>query len=707
MFWRKRRPLSDFEEEIQSHLAHEADELNSSNSVTDPETQARRSFGNPTALKEAFYEHGRWLLWDQFSRDLRHSLRLFWRRPAFTAVVVLTLAVGIGATLAIFSVINAVLLRPLPYKDPGKLAMLWTEDSAYGFAEGRVSLSNFADWKTRSHAFQDMTIFIGQTFLLGNNDGTTERMRSARVAENFFPVLGVEPALGRVFSPEEVRRGERVAVLSYALWQHHFGGSPQALGADLTMDNRKLRVIGVMPASFQYPFADTRVWEPVTVHPYWTTRDRAAPRRDANWFALGRLRPGQRWSDAQLEMTAIARQLLAEHPENRQQPEIRVVPLDDQTSGRLRLPLAVLFGSVVLMLLIACLNVANLLLARGSAREKEFSLRRALGASRKRVAAQLLIESLVLSAAGGVLGLAIAQATLRALIAFGPKEIPRLAEARIDGPALLFTFTLTFFAALSSGLGPALRNGTAPARSRDWISTSRSVRNILVIGEFAIALVLLTGAGLMVRSFVQLRSVDPGFRPEKLLAMRIDLHVGRTAAQQIAYFQQVIERVREIPGVSSAAAITGFLRSDPEDSVLIEGRAPQQPGPCDDLIAGPFFETAGIPLLKGRTITEQDRKETQPVAVINEAMARAYWPAQDPIGKRFRYPGHSRSHWLTVVGVAGNMRRQGLARQAVPQAFRAHAQDSEDMMDVIVRTAVDPAPWPKPSAAKSSKSTPP
>jgi predicted permease len=693
MFWRRRRPLSDFEAEIESHLAHEADQLRESHASPDPEADARRSFGNPTTVKEVFYEHGRWHLWDQFSRDLRHSLRLLWRRPAFTAVVVLTLAVGIGATLAIFSVIDAVLLRPLPYKDPGRLAMLWKEDSAHGLQEGRVSLPDFADWKARNRTFEGMAIFIGQTFLLGNNDGTTERMRSARVDENFFPLLGVKPSLGRIFSGDEVRRGERVVVLSYSLWQHHFGGSAQALDADLTMDNRKLRIIGVMPADFRYPFADTEVWEPVTAHPYWTSRDHAAPRTDAIWFVLGRLRQGERWNRAQSEMSGLARQILAEHPENRLQPEVRVVPLDDQASGRLRRPLAVLFGSVILMLLIACLNVANLLLARGSAREREFSLRRALGASRMRVAAQLLVESMALSVAGGTLGLAIAGGALKAIIAFGPKEIPRLAEARIDSTVLLFTFALTFLASLISGLAPALRNTAAPARSREWLTTSaRSVRHVLVVGEFAIALVLLTGAGLMIRSFVQLHGVDPGFRPERLLSMRIDLHVGRTSAQEIAYFQQAIERVQEIPGVRSAAAISGFLRSDPEDSVMVEGRAPEQPGPCDDLIAGPFFETAGIPLLKGRTLNSQDRPDTQPVAVINEAMARAYWPGEDPIGKRFRYPSHPRSPGLTVVGVAGNMRRQGLARRPVPQAFRPDAQESEDMMDVIVRTSVDPAP---------------
>jgi putative ABC transport system permease protein len=446
-----------------------------------------------------------------------------------------------------------------------------------------------------------------------------------------------------------------------------------------------------MPASFQYPFTDSQVWEPVTAHPYWATRDRGSPRSSSNWYALGRIRPGIAWREAQLEMSGIARQLAVEHPESQTLPEIRVVPLHTQTTGRVQLSLVVLFGSVILMLLIACINVANLLLARGSAREREFSVRRALGAGRGTLAAQLLTESLVLSVAGGLLGLALAAAALQALIAFGPRDIPRLAEAHIDPPALGFTLLLCLFAAMVSGLWPALRSGTTLARSRQWTTVAdRGVRNLLVIGEFSIALVLLTGAGLLVRSFVRLQSVDPGFRPEKLLVMRIDLHVGKTAAQQVAYFRDAIEHVQGLPGVRSAGAIEDFLRSDPEDAVVIEGRPPRQPGPCEDAIAGPYFETAGIPLKKGRLFTDLDRRDSPPVAIANETMARTYWPGEDPIGKRFRFSNAESSPWITVVGVTGDMHRQGLEKGVAPQAFLPHAQATDDMMDVIVRTSADP-----------------
>lgn len=448
-----KRSLDDFDDEIRSHMELEGE-------------GARQAFGNIGQVREAFYEHGRWLMGDRILRDLRHAWRMFWKRPGFSAVVVLTLALGIGANTAIFSIVHAVLLRPLPYKDPSRLAMLWQEDSAHGVEEGRVSLANFADWKARSHSFDDLTCFVGQTFLLGNQDGPPERMRSARVGADFFPLLGVEPMLGRVFSPDEEKKGVRVVVLSYSLWQRRFGGSESALGSDLIMDGRKSRIIGVMPASFQYPFADTRVWELMMSHPYWAARDRKSDRTFSVWFAMGRLRRGVAWSEVQAEMSSIGRQLAGEYSGNL--PEIRVVPLHAQTTGRVRLSLLALFGSVFLMLLIACINVANLMLARGSAREREFSVRRALGAGRGTLAAQLLTESLLLAAVGGTLGLGLAAAALKALIAFGPRGIPRLEEAHIDLQVLLFTAVASVFAAVVSGLWPALRTGTAMAGSRQW-----------------------------------------------------------------------------------------------------------------------------------------------------------------------------------------------------------------------------------------------
>ncbi len=695
MFWRRKRTRDDFAEEIRSHLAMEAEQNRESGGADkDAEAAARRAFGNVTSVQEALYEHGKWLFWDQLGRDLRHALRLMRRRPGFSAVVAITLALGIGANTAIFSMIDAVLLRPLPYKDPGRLAMLWADDPAHNDHEGRVSLPDFKDWKRQSRTFEDMTLYVGQTFLLGS-DGPPERMRSARVAANFFPLLGVEPELGRTFSEEEDKRGERVVVLSYGLWQRRFACSARAIGSVLFMDGRGSRIIGVMPPKFQFPFSDTQVWEPLTAHPYWASRNRDSPRSSGDWFVLGRVQSGVGWPEAQGEMNTIARRLQAEYPGSEDPGGVAVVPLPVQTTGNLRLPLAVLFGSVFLMLLIACINVANLLMARGSAREREFAVRMALGAGRARVAGQLLTESLVLAGAGGLLGLLLAAVGLRALIAFGPQDIPRLGEARLDLRVLLFTLSISVFAAVVAGLWPAIQSGTRLGGSRQWTTVAnRGIRSFLVIGEFSLALVLLTGAGLLVHSFLRLQSVDPGFRPEKLLITRIDLHTAKTAAQRSVYFPEAIERIQALPGVRSAAAVGRFLRAYGVERVEVEGRpgAPEEGDrkADDDVISGAYFQTAGIPLKQGRYFSDSDRGDSPPVAIVNEVMARSYWPNEDPIAKRFRFSERKPSPWITVVGVAGDMHRQGLEKQVGPEVFRPHRQSPDNEMDILVRTTSDP-----------------
>ncbi len=433
--------------------------------------------------------------------------------------------------------------------------------------------------------------------------------------------------------------------------------------------------------------------EPLTTHPYWA-RNRLSPRSSGDWYVLGRIKSNVTWTQAQSEMTALHHRLQTQYP-GTGGAGIRVVPLPAQTTGKIERPLAVLFGSVFLMLLIACSNVANLLLARGSVREREFAVRRALGAGRLRIAGQLLTESLVLALAGGVLGLSLVAAGLRALIAFGPRDIPRLTEARLDPQVLWFTLLLSLFAALVSGLWPALSDSTALATGRHWTTVAnRSLRNLLVIGEFALALVLLTGAGLLLHSFLLLQTVDPGFRPDHLLLMRIDLHVGRTGAQQVAYFREAIQRAQSLPGVRSAAATGRFLRSYGPEAVVIDGLPLAPSGSAfkasDDLISGPYFQTAGIPLKSGRFFTDQDRPGSTPVAIVNEIMARTCWPGKNPTGRRFRFSEREASPWITVVGVTGDVHRQGLERQVAPQVFRPHSQDPDNEMDLLVRAASDP-----------------
>jgi predicted permease len=688
MFRRKKRSFEDFQAEIESHLELEADEIRGTAPAADAAGTARRTFGNIAAIQEGWYESGRWMFFDHLGREFRHGLRQIKQKPGFSLFVILTLALGIGASSTIFSIVEAVLLRPLPYQDPSRLAAVFSGDPALDLHGGRVSLLNFEDWKARNHSFEDITAYRAQTFLLRTAE-IPERMRSARVSANFWPLLGVAPLLGRVFTAAEEKRGERLAVLSYDLWQQQLGGSREVLGQHLLMDDRSYTVIGVMPPGFHFPFADTRIWEPVTAHPYWT-RDRMAPRSDSSWVVLGRLKHGATWSGAQQEMNHIAVSLREQFAGPDMPATISVVPLDIQTTGKFRLSLSLLLGSVFLMLLIACVNVSGLLLVRGHGREREFAIRRSLGAGRFRIAAQVVTETLVLSTCGGLLGLMLAGFGCAAVQAFGPADIPRLSEARVDLPVMLFTAGISVFTALAASLWPAFQSSKTRLASRQWTSIStRHTADLLVACEFALALVLLISANLLVRSFLQIRAIELGFRPDHLLTMRIDLHVGKTPDQQAAYFEEAIRRAENIPGVRSAGAISGFLSTAPEDSVQIEGRPAQYPGPCEDWIAGRFFAAAGVPLREGRIFSDRDRRGAPPVAIINETLAKVYWPGDDPIGKRFRF--RQSEPWITVVGVTGDMRRQGIDQPVAPQVFLPHRQGSEDMLDVIVRTSADPA----------------
>jgi predicted permease len=566
--------------------------------------------------------------------------------------------------------------------------MVFADDPARELHEGRTSLLNFADWKSQNRTFADMTVFAPQTFLLGT-DGAPERMRLARVPANFWTLLGVRPILGRVFTSGEEKRREQVAVLSYALWQRQFGGTKEAIGADLVMDGRNYRVIGVMPPDFHFPFADTVAWQPITAHPYWATRDANAPRSNGAWLVLGRLKPGVTWAQAGEDLNAVTARLRREYPANAVPERAIIVPLKLVSTRQYQLSLWVLFAAVLVMLLIGCVNVAGLLLARGTAREREFGLRQALGAKRLRIAAQLVTETLVLAGCGGLLGLLLAAGIVQAIKAYGPADIPRLSETRLDWQVLLFTAGVTIATALFASLWPVFHSTRRQLGSRSFTSVStHRTRNFLVAGQFALALLLMSAAGLLIHSFLRVRATELGFRPDHLLTMRIDLHVGKTVEQQAAYFEQAIERAESIPGVQSAAAVEGFLRTDPEDAVEIEGRPLQHPGPCQDLISGHYFRTSGVPLLRGRAFTPQDWRGSLPVAIVNQAMVQTYWPNEEPIGKRFRFK--SSDPWLTVVGVAGNMRRQGIERPIAPQVFLPHRQGEDNMMDVIVRTSADP-----------------
>jgi putative ABC transport system permease protein len=646
-------------------------------------------------------------------QDIRYGARTLAKAPGFTLLAVITLSLGIGANTAIFSVVNGVLLRPLPYEEPDRLAMLWKINAKQDLYEDGTSIPSFLDWRAQSQAFADMAVFAGvnSVFLTGGDE--PEPARIVRSSANLFTLLGVRPALGRGFSGEEEERRERVVVVGYGLWQKRFGGAPDVIGKTLEINGQTSQVIGVMPEGFYFPAKEAQLWEPSTLFGMY---DRLREvRGNDDWNVVGRLKPGANWREAQAEMTAIDQRLAKAYPNSDPyRIGINVVPLPIQVSGRnLRLALWVLLGAVTFVLLIACANVANLLLARGAARAREFAVRAALGASRLRLLRQMLTESVMLALVAGLAGLAVAVAGVRALVALAPPGIPRLDEIRIDGAVLLYTTGLSLLAGVLFGLAPAwkvshqrpneaLKDGGAVASGGLRL---RQTRGLLVAMECALAVALLTGAGLLVRSFLRLQAVAPGFKPEGALLARLSragmgskTDPSAPAAVPFNVFQQqIFERIASLPGVRAVGTIGhpygGVIRTASPESraVEVEGR-PSTPGqkiPLGFTTASPgLFQALGVPLLKGRFFSEQDLPPVLPrefnadVVIINETFARQVFPDEDPIGKRIKIG----RNWPAIIGVVGDIRHQGLERQPFAELFSLRGPNGE----WVVRVESDP-----------------
>jgi putative ABC transport system permease protein len=642
---------------------------------------------------------------DEMFQDLRFSLRMLLKNPGFTLVAMLTLAVGIGANTAIFSVVNAVLLRPLPYQDPDRLAMLWTDDPKHDIHEEGVSYPNFLDWRSQNKLFTDMAICSRRNAVVLTGGDEPERVMSDLVSANLFPLLGVRPALGRAFSPEEEIRRARVVVISHGLWRRRFGAAPDVIGKTLEIDGQTSQVIGVMPADFYFPTRDTQLWELASAARFWEFV--RAERFTDTWRVVGRLKQQTTFDQAQAEMNTIGQRLAQTYPvtnDNFMGFGVNVVPLLIQFTGKnLRLALWVLLGAVVFVLLIACANVANLLLARGAAREREFAVRAALGAGRGRLIRQLLTESAFLALVSGLLGLGLAAVGVRALIAFAPPDTPRLDEVTIDPGVLGFTVCVSLLTGLLFGLAPAWkvsRSNPNEALKEGGRGSSgglrlRQTRGLLVVVECAMAVALLASAGLMIRSFMRLQSVDPGFKPEGLLLARVSLpqSLDRTPAQTAAFFPQVIDRVAALPGVQAVGAIGNLLmRGNPDGTITVEGRPPDGSGEgagelTAENISHDLFQALGMPLLKGRFFTRQETFDSR-VVVINETLARRFFPGEDPIGRRFKVGGpQSENNWFEIVGVVGDLRRQRLEKQAVSEFYFPSASN---YMDLLVRVRADP-----------------
>jgi putative ABC transport system permease protein len=650
-----------------------------------------------------------------FWQDLRYGARMLFKNPGFTLIAVITLSLGIGANSAIFSVVNSVLLREAPYREPRRLVMVWSDRPQFqartGMTEFPVSAADFTDWRDQNQGFEQIAAFHSQALNL-TGFGEPEVLGAVRASVNLFALLGVEPRRGRVFLPEEDQAGaNRVVILSDGLWQRRFGSDPKVIGQTISLNNEPYTVVGVMPPDFQFPRkadlpagfgfpSEVHLYAPLALTPEQRNN------RGRHYLAvIARLKPQTSFDQAQAEMVGIAGRLERQYPDLNRNKSVRLVGFHQQVVGKARFGLLTLLGAVGFVLLIACANVANLLLARGAARQKEIAIRTALGAGRWRVIRQLLTESLLLAASAGALAMLLAVWGVDLLRMILPDNLPRADEIGVDFRVFGFTLVITLLTGILFGLIPALQasrtdiNETLKEGGRSSGGSGHNrFRGLLVVSEVALALVLLVGAGLMMRSFVLLMSVDPGLDPQNVLTMDIRLLRGKyQPSQQVAFFRQLLERLRALPGVHSAGAVYPLPLSGMEEGTGfgIEGQPPPAPGERRN--AGPrwvspdYFKTLKIQLLKGRVFTEGDGGDSPPVLIINEAMARQYWPNEDPVGRRVSFNSRDNQPvWREIVGVVKDVRHTALDTESKPQMYFPFTQFPSSFMTLVARTDGDP-----------------
>src|SRR5205809_2267209 len=636
------------------------------------------------------------------AQDLHYGVRMLVKNPSFTIVAVLALALGIGANSAIFSVVNTVLLRPLPYKNPGRLVMLWEEAMHLGFPKNTPSPANFIDWRAQNTVFEAMAAMVERSFNL-TGVGEPERFDGRRVSANLFDLLGVQPQLGRAFRAEEDKPGSRVVILSNGLWQHRFGGDPRVIGQAVSLNGESYTVIGVMPGSFQFPTRRDQLWVPLAFD-----AKEAASRGNHFLEVIARMKPGVTLQQAQAEMSTIAARLAQQYPEENLRVGSVVTALQEQVVGDIKPALLVLLGAVGFVLLIACANVANLLLARAAARQKEIALRLALGAGRSRLTRQFLTESVLLAVIGGAVGLLLSIAGLRVLKTFIPDTISQAQAVSIDAKVLVFTGLVALVTGIIFGLAPAMQvshldiNDTLKEGGRDAAGGTRGnrIRALLVIGEIAVSFVLLMGAGLLINSFMHLRNLHPGFRANHLLTMKIPLSEVKypDKERRSPFYAEVLRRVQALPGVQSAAVAGNLPLTYDGDSmpIGIEGRTDPPPDQRPDVIlrvVGPgYFSTMGIPLVRGRDFNEQDKADSARVVIVSEKTARHFWPGENPIGKRLQ-PGSTNRNipWIEIIGVVKDVRQNDLVSEPKMKMYMPYQQvNSFAPNALVVRTNVEP-----------------
>jgi predicted permease len=584
---------------------------------------------------------------------------------------------GISVNTTIFSVVNAVLLQPLPYRDADRLVLLWTTNPQRNAFERSTGYLNVQDWRN-AQSFEAMAYFQNEPLVL-REEPEPEPIDAAFVSPNLFALLGTQPVVGRSFTDQEAERGEPLVVLGYGIWQRRFGGSPNVIGRVLHIEGRQATVVGVMPADFRPLTQTTQLWMP---HSSASFFDSIRTARDSKfgWDVLAKLRSGVRLEQAQAEMNGVAARLAAAWPETNQGSGVRVVSLLDQVTSQVRLSLKLLLAAVTLVLLIACTNIGNLLLARATGRGREVAVRASLGATRGQLIGQFLTESVVLSLIAASLGFGLAAFSLKGLLAFAPHSLPRLSEVSLDFRALLFTVMISLVSALFFGLTPALRlaaGAIAPGqRAVGGSRSTRRLRDALVLTEYALAIVLLAGAGLLVRSLASVLRVDPGFHVGGVLTVEMHSPAGNDPSDP-PRFQELVESLEALPGVEAAGGISRYFQANTmRDEIAIAGRPPLDSSRGTlvnyDVIAGHYLQALGIPLLRGRYFSMQDGPAGTRVAIVNNAFARAFLPGENPIGKIFRRGFDTTGY--TIVGVIGDTRRQDLTREAVPEVFWPHSQ---------------------------------
>jgi putative ABC transport system permease protein len=639
-------------------------------------------------------------------QDLRYGARMLWKTPAVTLVAIVALTLGIGANTALFSVVNAVLLRSLPYTDGEKLAIVWeNRKRGTGNPQNVINLGNFYDWKDQNSVFVDMATFFDLNRNL-TSDGEPEEVAAQIATTNLFSLLGVNAFQGRTFIADDGKPGQPdVVVISYNLWQRRFGGG-QVVGRQINLNNQENTIIGVLPPDVGwYIEKGSMINKPPEIWMPWQVSNELRERKGRFARAVARLKPGVTLAQAQNEMNIIGARLEQQYPEFNTQWGVNVVPLRTQFTGQIRRPLLILLGAVGFVLLIACANVANLLLARASSRKKEIAVRAGLGASRWRITRQLLTESVLLSLIGGAFGLLLAWWGTRALIVLSPPGLMDLRNVAVNLPVLGFTFGLTLLTGVVFGLVPALEaarfdlNESLKEGGKNIGGGSRShrLRNLFVVTQVALALVLLVGAGLFIKSLNRLRSVDPGFNANNLLTMRVTLPLRKydTDSKIMDFFNRAVEQLRALPGVEAAGAINTLPFAGPHSGtgVQVEGQPKLPPG--QELSTGicvtdqHYFQAMQIPLKRGRLFTEQEAKEMRHVVVVNETFARKNLPGQDPLGKRVTIVMKDENVPSEIVGVVGDTKHLGLDTETEPMAYWPQPELVYQYMTLVIRTQGD------------------